>query len=53
MKNNSSSASFMACVKECISERESRRLEEELSTKVTLDVYKQFGKSVGFKSNKK
>ena len=31
---DSSSASFMACVEECISERQSRRIEEGLSTKV-------------------
>ena len=42
-----SSASFMACV-ECISERESRRFEEGLSTKVKLDIYKRFDKSVEF-----
>ena len=42
----SSSASFMACVEECISESESRKFEEGLNTKVKLDIYKQFGKSV-------
>ena len=31
---DSSSASFMACVEECISERESRKFEEGLNTKV-------------------
>ena len=31
---DSPSASFMVCVEERISERESRRFEEELSTKV-------------------
>ena len=31
---SSSSAPFMACVEECISERESRRFEEVLSIKV-------------------
>ena len=45
-----SSASFMACVKECISERESRKFEEGLKTKVKLDIYKRFGKSVEFKN---
>ena len=45
----SSSASFMACVEECISERESRKFEEGLNTKVKLDMYKHFGKSVEFK----
>ena len=36
-------------IKECISERESRRFEEGLSTKVKLDIYKGFGKSAEFK----
>ena len=39
----------MACVEECISERESRKFEEGLNTKVKLDIYKRFGKSVEFK----
>ena len=43
------SASFLAYVEECISERESRRFEEGLNTKVKLDIYKRFGKSVEFK----
>ena len=46
---NSSSASLMACVEECISERESRKFEEGLNTNVKLDMYKRFGKSVEFK----
>ena len=46
---DSSSASFLACVKECISERESSRFERGLNTEVKLDIYKQFGKSVKFK----
>ena len=47
---DSSSASFMACVEEeCISERESRKFEDGLNTKVKLDMYKRFGKSVEFK----
>ena len=33
---DSSSASFMACVEECISEKESRRFELDLNTKVKL-----------------
>ena len=45
----SSSASFLACVEECISERESMRFEERLNTKVKLDIYKRFSKSVEFK----
>ena len=36
----------MACVEECISERESRKFEEGLNTKVKLDMYKRFGTSV-------
>ena len=35
-RGDSSSASFLACVEECISERESRRFEEGLNTKVKL-----------------
>ena len=46
---DSSSASFMASVEECISERESRKFEEGLNTEVKLDMYKRFGKSVEFK----
>ena len=37
---DSSSASFTACVEECISERESRKFQEGLSTKVKLAIYK-------------
>ena len=48
-RGDSSSASFLACVEECISERESRRFEEGLNMKVKLDIYKRFGKSVEFK----
>ena len=33
----------------CISERESRKFEEGLNTKVKLDMYKHFGNSVEFK----
>ena len=46
---DSSSASFMACVEECISEWESRKFEEGLNNKVKLDIYKRFGQSVEFK----
>ena len=46
---DSSSASFLACLEECISERESRRFEEGLILKVKFDIYKRFGKSVEFK----
>ena len=45
----SSSASFMASVEERISERESRKFEEGLNTKVKLGMYKRIGKSVEFK----
>ena len=45
---DSSSASFMACVEECISKRESTKFEEGINTKVKLDMYKRFGKSVEF-----
>ena len=41
--------SFLACVEEGISERESRRIEEGLNTKVKLDIYKWFEKTVEFK----
>ena len=33
LRGESSSASFLACVEECISERESRRFEEGLNIK--------------------
>ena len=39
----------MACVEECISERKSRKFEDELNSRVKLDMYKLFGKSVEFK----
>ena len=45
---DSSSASFVACVEECISERESR-FEEGLNSKVKLDICKRFSKCVKFK----
>ena len=48
-RGDSSTASFLACVDECISKRESRRFEEGLNMKVKLDIYKWFGKSVEFK----
>ena len=40
---DSLSASFMASLEECISERESRKFEERLNTEVKLDMYKRFG----------
>ena len=45
---DSSSASFLAHVEECISNRESR-FEEGLNSKVQLGIYKRFGKSIDFK----
>ena len=48
-RGDSSSSSFLACVEECISESESRKFEKGLNTKVKLDIYKRFGKSVEFK----
>ena len=45
----SSSASFVACVEKCISERGSRKFEEGLNIKVNVEIYKRFGKSVEFK----
>ena len=47
-RGDSSLASFLTCVEECISERESR-FEEVLNTKVKSDIYKWFGNSVEFK----
>ena len=45
---------WLYSAEECISERESRKFEEGLNTKVKLDMYKldmykRFGKSVEFK----
>ena len=40
IERGDSSSSFLTCVEECISERESRRFD----TKVKLDIYKRFGK---------
>ena len=55
VRGKSSSASFFDCVYIYIyiyiyriSKRESRRFEEGLNTKVKLDIYKRFGKSVEF-----
>ena len=43
---DSSLASFMSCVEECISERECRKFEEGLNINVELARYKVFGKNV-------
>ena len=45
---DTSSASFLTYVEECISERESRRFQEGLNMKIILYIYKRFGKSVEF-----
>ena len=46
---------FVACVEKYISESKSRRFEEEINTKVKLDVhiyiYKRLGKSVKIKKH--
>ena len=47
-RGDSSSASFLACVEECISKRESR-FEEDIILNLKLNIYKRFGKSVEFK----
>ena len=38
-RGDSSSASFLTCVDECISERKSRRFESGLNTKVQLLIF--------------
>ena len=47
-RGESSLASYLACIDECISERECRKFEEGLDNKVKLAVYKRFGKRVEF-----
>ena len=39
----------MVCIEECISEIESRKVEGDFNTKVKLDIYTWFDKSVEFK----
>ena len=46
---DSSVASFVASVEECISERECKLYDEGLNSKVKLSLYRTFGKKVGFK----
>ena len=46
---DSSAASFMASVEECISERECKLYDEGLNSKVKLSLYRTFSKNVGFK----
>ena len=48
-RGESSLASYLACIDECISERECRKFEEGLDNKVKLAMYKKFGKRVEFK----
>ena len=50
MDGSRSLKAFPALAGESISERESKRFEEGLNTKVTLTLYKTFGKAVEFKS---
>ena len=45
----SSLASYLACIDECICERECRKFEEGLDNKVKLAMYRKFGKRVEFK----
>ena len=46
---DSSAASFIASVEECISERECKLYDEGLNSKVKLSLYRTFSKNVGFK----
>ena len=48
-RGESSLASYLACIDECISERECRKFEEGLDNKVKLAMYNKFGKRVEFK----
>ena len=47
---DSSAASFMASVEECISERDCKLYDEGLNSKVELSLYRTFRKNVGLKS---
>ena len=49
MVYSSSLKAFLALAGESISERESKRFEEGLNTKVKLTLYKTFGKAIEFK----
>ena len=49
-RGESSSASYLACIDECISEGECRKFEEGLDNKVKLAIYKEFGKRVEIKT---
>ena len=48
MDGSSSLKAFLALAGESISERESKRFEEGLNTKVKLTLYKTFGKAIEF-----
>ena len=48
MDGSSSLNAFLALAGESISERESKRFEEGLNTKVKLTLYKTFGKTIVF-----
>ena len=48
-KGESSLKAFLACVDESVCERENRKFEEGLNSKVKLSLYKTFGKEVEFK----
>ena len=48
-QGDSSSPTYLACVKECIRVSESRNFEERRNNDVKLDIYVRFGKSIEFK----
>ena len=48
-KGNSSSKSFLACVDECVSERESKAFWKGLDIKTKLHMYKRFVRQSEFK----
>ena len=48
-EGNSSSKSFLACVDECVSERESKALWKGSDIKTKLHMYKRFVKQSNFK----
>ena len=48
-KGNSSAKSFLACVDECVSERESKALWKGLDIKTKLHMYQRFLKQTEFK----
>ena len=48
-KEESSVASFMACVEESIKERDNEEFEKGLASKIKLAMYKMFGKNIEYK----